>query len=136
MPPRKRKQTAAEQQQAAGEALQQPDRNEAARKIKEKLDALDRAGAGAQRARGEAQLSVARLKFAHPRPSPAPLAVEERCQAIAEAAQEIVDGFMQDFMIALKTGLSKQVRAARRCLLMPSAAPCCGPLLRPASRRA
>lgn len=28
-------------------------------------------------------------------------------------AQEIVDAFMQDFVIALKTGLSKQVRAAR-----------------------
>jgi hypothetical protein len=51
---------------------------------------------------------------------PAPFAVEERCQAIAEAAQEIVEAFMQDFQIRLKTGIPKQARAdASRALLAP-----------------
>lgn len=63
---------------------------------------------GASRGRsveGQVQLSGA-----------SPVAVEERCRAIAEAAQEIVEAFMQDFQIRLKTGIPKQVRArgARR----------------------
>jgi hypothetical protein len=48
--------------------------------------------------------------------------VEERCQAILGAAQEIVDGFMQEFKIRLMAGTSKQVlccvlfAACWRCL--------------------
>ena len=44
MPPRKRKQQTAGGEQPAEEASQLPDRDDTARKIQEKLEALDRAG--------------------------------------------------------------------------------------------
>ena len=116
MPPRKRKQGAAEQQQAqpaddAGDQ-QQPDRDEVARKVQEKLKALDSAG---RVSTGRSARPPVGNPIQACFPSPASLAVEARCQAIAEAAQEIVDNFMQEFKIRLMTGMPKQVRRRRRC---------------------
>jgi hypothetical protein len=117
MPPRKRK--GAAEQQAPTE---QPDRDEVARRIQEKLRALDLAGATRAGGVRDGRLSRARLNRARP-----PCAVEERCAAVMEAATEIVDAFMQDFKIQLMTVVPKQVRraagararAAARCSALP-----------------
>jgi len=118
MPPRKRKQQLALEQQhekqgEGSEQQLQPDRAEVARRIQERLEALDRAGERWwERWRGlwlsgtqvEASSLILRLSF--------PPAVEAKCQAIMDAAEELVDGFMQDFKIRLKTSVPPRVRCA------------------------